>query len=215
MLVHAPCEPGQKINEDWPLDPKRDYPRSKVQTEELIRAQRGDIPVVILRIAGVYDDRCHSIPLAHQIQRIFERKLTSHVFPGDISHGQAFLHLEDPLADRIPLLLVLFASGGLALPRGFGMASQDSREGFRRQIPAAGRDPLARLRTLEALAFPRRIDDARGSAQVLHGGTGRSARSDGGGPYDRGLIEAHIDPGRREPGSLSPGRRRANVPRNR
>ena len=37
MLVHAPCEPGQKINEDWPLQPKWDYPQSKVTTEQLIR----------------------------------------------------------------------------------------------------------------------------------------------------------------------------------
>lgn len=95
MLVHAPCQPGQRINEDWPLEPKWAYPESKVKTEELIRAQRGDIPVVLLRIAGVYDDQCHSIPLAHQIQRIYERRLTSQVFPGDISHGQAFLHLDD------------------------------------------------------------------------------------------------------------------------
>ncbi|MEW6296322.1 MAG: NAD(P)-dependent oxidoreductase [Thermodesulfobacteriota bacterium] len=95
MLVHAPCEPGQRITEDWPLDPKWDYPRSKVKTEELIRAERGDMPIVLLRIAGVYDDVCHSIPLAHQIQRIYERKLTSRVFPGDPSHGQSFLHLDD------------------------------------------------------------------------------------------------------------------------
>ncbi len=95
MLVHAPCEPGQRINEDWPLDPKWDYPKSKVQTEELLRAQHGDIPLVLLRIAGVYDDECHSIPIAHQIQRIFERHLTSGVYPGDTSRGQAFLHLED------------------------------------------------------------------------------------------------------------------------
>jgi len=95
MLVHAPCEPGQWINEDWPLDPKWDYPKSKVKTEELIRAERRGIPAVILRISGVYDDRCHSIPLAHQIQRIYERRLTSRVFPGDTSHGQAFIHLND------------------------------------------------------------------------------------------------------------------------
>ena len=43
----------------------------------------------------MYDDRCHSIPLAHQIQRIHERQLTSHVFPGDTAHGQAFVHLDD------------------------------------------------------------------------------------------------------------------------
>lgn len=95
MLVHAPCEPGQRINEDWPLDPKWDYPKSKVETEQLICAQRGSIPAVLLRIAGVYDDRCHSIPLANQMQRIYERKLTSHVFPGNTSHGQAFVHLND------------------------------------------------------------------------------------------------------------------------
>lgn len=95
MLVHAPCEPGERINEDWPLDPKWDYPRSKVTTENLIRRERGDIPAVSLRIAGVYDDHCHSIPLANQIQRIFEHRLTGKVFPGDISHGQAFVHLDD------------------------------------------------------------------------------------------------------------------------
>ena len=68
MLVHAPTEPGRKITEDSPIDPTWDYPVSKDRTEELIRRERGDIPAVILRIAGVYDDRCHSIPLAHQIQ---------------------------------------------------------------------------------------------------------------------------------------------------
>lgn len=103
MLVHAPCELGQRINEDWPLEPKWEYPRSKVETEQIIRAECGDTPAVMLRIAGVYDDRCHSIPLAHQIQRIYERKLTSHVFPGHISHGQAFLHLDD-LVNAIFLL---------------------------------------------------------------------------------------------------------------
>jgi nucleoside-diphosphate-sugar epimerase len=95
MLVHAPCLPGQSINEAWPLEPKWDYPQSKVMTERVIHAERGRIPAVILRMAGVYDDRCHSIPLAHQLQRIAERKLISHVFPGDITHGQAFVHLDD------------------------------------------------------------------------------------------------------------------------
>ncbi len=95
MLVHAPCKPGQRINEDWPIEPAWAYPESKVKTEELILAERGAMPVVLLRIAGVYIDRCHSIPLAHQIQRIYERRLVSHVFPGHIAHGQAFLHLDD------------------------------------------------------------------------------------------------------------------------
>jgi nucleoside-diphosphate-sugar epimerase len=94
-LVHAPCEPGTRITEEWPLEPKWDYPKSKVKTEELLRAQHAEIPLVLLRIAGVYDERHNSIPLANQIQRIYERRLISHLFPGDPSHGQPFLHLED------------------------------------------------------------------------------------------------------------------------
>jgi nucleoside-diphosphate-sugar epimerase len=98
MLVHAPCEPGQHINEDWPLEPKWDYPLSKVETEELIRREQGDVPVVLLRIAGVYTDRCQSVPIANQIQRIYERRLTSKVFPGDTSRGQSMVHLDDVVA---------------------------------------------------------------------------------------------------------------------
>jgi len=50
---------------------------------------------LILRIAGVYTNRCDSIPLAHQIQRIYERRLTANVFPGDTFRGQSFVHLDD------------------------------------------------------------------------------------------------------------------------
>jgi len=95
-LVYAPSAPGQRINEESPLDPKWPYPKSKVETEQVIHAERGNIPTVILRIAGVYDDLCHSIPLAQQIQRIYEHDITAYLFPGDISSGrQAFVHNDD------------------------------------------------------------------------------------------------------------------------
>lgn len=97
MLVHAPVQPGERISEASPIEPRWDYPRSKAATEKVIEAERGAIPSVTLRIAGVYDDACHSIPLAHQIQRIYERRLTGRVYPGDVSRGQAFVHLDDTL----------------------------------------------------------------------------------------------------------------------
>lgn len=95
MLVHAPCEPDGYINEGWQLDPKWDYPASKLEAERLIRARHEWVPIVVLRIAGVYTDDCRSIPLANQIQRIYERRLTAKVFPGDTSRGQSFVHLDD------------------------------------------------------------------------------------------------------------------------
>ena len=95
MLVHAPGEKGKPIDEDWPLDPKLPYRRSKIHTEALIREQRGSIPVVMVRPAGVYDDMCHSAFLSRQIARIYERQITGHVYPGDLDAGQPFLHLDD------------------------------------------------------------------------------------------------------------------------
>jgi nucleoside-diphosphate-sugar epimerase/uncharacterized membrane protein len=95
MLVHAPGEPGVFITEDSPIEPTWAYPESKVRTEVLIRAERGAIPAVILRLAGVYDDVCHSPPLAHQIQRIYEEQLAGHLYSGETSHGQSFIHLDD------------------------------------------------------------------------------------------------------------------------
>lgn len=100
MLVHAPSKPGHPINEDSPIEPKWDYPLSKVHTEKVIHELRGNIPTVILRIAGVYDDKCNSIPISHQIQRIYEKQLESHLFSGNIHHGASFLHMDD-LVDAI------------------------------------------------------------------------------------------------------------------
>ncbi|MFU0505293.1 SPW repeat domain-containing protein [Pseudaminobacter sp. NGMCC 1.201702] len=104
MLVHAPGRKGVPIDEDWPLDPKLPYRASKVRTEELIREQRGSIPAVMLRPAGVYDDMCHSAFLSRQIARIYERQLVSHVYPGDLDAGQPFLHLDD-LTDALLLVV--------------------------------------------------------------------------------------------------------------
>lgn len=95
MLVHKPTEPGRPISEDDPLKAKWDYPESKINAENTIKQTRGDIPVVLLRIAGVYTDACDSIPISQQIRRIAEKEMTAYVYPGDISHGQAFLHMED------------------------------------------------------------------------------------------------------------------------
>jgi nucleoside-diphosphate-sugar epimerase len=95
MLVHAPVEPGQLINEDSPIGPTWAYPESKVRTEAVVRVERGSIATVVLRLAGVYDDFCHSPPLANQMQRIYERQLASHLYSGETSRGQSFVHLDD------------------------------------------------------------------------------------------------------------------------
>ncbi|MGD9689874.1 MAG: NAD-dependent epimerase/dehydratase family protein [Phycisphaerales bacterium] len=98
MLLHAPCRPDQRINEESPLQPKWAYPRSKVEAERVIREEAGGMPALALRIAGVYDDHGRSLPLAHQIRRIDAERLTSRVFPGNTSCGQTFVHLDDTVA---------------------------------------------------------------------------------------------------------------------
>jgi nucleoside-diphosphate-sugar epimerase len=108
ILVQAPSRHRERINEDSPLDipSKWAYPKSKIETENVVHAERGNIPVVILRIAGVYDDLCHSIPLALQIQRIYERDPIAYFSPGGPSKGgQPYVHNDD-VVDAILLAFV-------------------------------------------------------------------------------------------------------------
>jgi len=98
MLVHAPSAPGIPIAEDSPLEAKWAYPRSKLAAENALRAEHGDMPIVLLRIAGMYTDECGSPFLAHQIQRIYERRMTGSVYAGDAARGQSFIHIDDLVA---------------------------------------------------------------------------------------------------------------------
>jgi nucleoside-diphosphate-sugar epimerase len=95
LLVMKPSEEGEKITERSPVEGAWDYPESKIAAEEAIKTERGSVPALILRIAGVYDEDCHSIPIAHHIARIYEKKLESYLFPGNPDHGQPFVHLDD------------------------------------------------------------------------------------------------------------------------
>lgn len=100
MLVHPAVRLGELIDEDRPLASDLPYPASKIDAERLLHERRGSIPIVYMRPAGVYDDLCRNPFLAHQIARIYERTLQGHVYPGDLSTGQSFLHVDD-LADAV------------------------------------------------------------------------------------------------------------------
>ena len=96
MLVHKPKETlEERIDEESPIGPTWAYPESKVQTEELLRRLHGDIPVVFMRFAGVYDDIGHSVFLAEQIAGIYEHRVKAHLYPGMLCAAQSSLHLDD------------------------------------------------------------------------------------------------------------------------
>lgn len=95
MLVHQPGKPGIPITEETPLEPKWVYPQSKAKAEAVIREEAGDIPYVLLRLAGLNDDEGGVPTLTHQIQRIYERDFKSELFAGEASHGQSYIHIDD------------------------------------------------------------------------------------------------------------------------
>ena len=70
LLVMKPEEQGRRVSELSETRAEWAYPQSKLRTEQVLRDEHGVIPVVILRIAGVYDELCHSLPLSQQIARI-------------------------------------------------------------------------------------------------------------------------------------------------
>lgn len=96
LLVMKPAdEEGHPLTEESPTRAEWDYPSSKLRAEHVLKTEHGSIPVVVLRIAGVYDDQCHSLPISQQIRRIYEKDFESIVFPGDADHGQPFIHIDD------------------------------------------------------------------------------------------------------------------------
>lgn len=116
MLVHRPTDrPDEKIDEDSPVDPQWAYPESKVKTEQLLREKHGEIALVLLRIAGVYDNMGHSPFVAQQIARIYEHRLTAHLYPGMLCANQSFVHLDD-LTDAIARLIERRGDLPLELP---------------------------------------------------------------------------------------------------
>src|SRR5918999_2636000 len=95
MLVHEPGAPGERIDENRRIAPKWAYPRSKAAAEEVIRREHGDIPYVLLHLAGVYDERRCVPTLAQQIARIYERDFKSYLYSGDPRAGQSLVHKQD------------------------------------------------------------------------------------------------------------------------
>lgn len=98
MLVHAPVEPGERIDESTPLAPAWVYPRSKADAEAVVREMHGNTPLVILRLAGLYSETAVVPTLANQIARIYERDLKSYLYAGDTEAGQSAIHTEDMVA---------------------------------------------------------------------------------------------------------------------
>lgn len=95
MLVHRPCAVGEHISEDDPREGKWAYPKSKIETEDLITSGHPQFNSVLLRIAGVYDDWGGQPTLVQQIKRIWEKDMESHLFPGDTEAGQSAVHIDD------------------------------------------------------------------------------------------------------------------------
>ncbi len=97
MLVHEPGKPGQAIDESQPIDPRWAYPQSKADAEAAIAEEHGDIPYVLLRLAGLYDEETSVPTFANQMARIYERDFQSHLYSGSTAVGQAMVHRDDML----------------------------------------------------------------------------------------------------------------------
>lgn len=95
LLVMKSAEKGEEIDETSPVRAEWEYPKSKLVTERVVEQERGGMKAAILRVSGVYDDECNSLPIAQQMRRIYEQQLESYVFPGDPEKGQPFVHVDD------------------------------------------------------------------------------------------------------------------------
>lgn len=75
---------------NWPSNLSEMQP-----AEKMVKTTLPSVPKVLLRIASVYDEWCHCNSVAQQIRQIYENSISSHLYPGDKSRGQPFVHLDD------------------------------------------------------------------------------------------------------------------------
>lgn len=95
MLIHQATAPGARIDETAPIRPRWAYPESKASAERVIAEEHGDIPYVLLHLAGLYDEQVAVPTLAQQIARIYERDFKSYLYAGDQDAGQSMIHKDD------------------------------------------------------------------------------------------------------------------------
>lgn len=95
MLVHAAVRPGEYFDEERRLDPQWIYPRSKIEAEQVILTEHGVVPYVLFHLAGLYSDKVVVPTLGHQIARIWEWSVESHLYPGNRDTGQSMVHHAD------------------------------------------------------------------------------------------------------------------------
>jgi nucleoside-diphosphate-sugar epimerase len=95
MLVHRPGAPGEPIDEQAPIEPKWAYPKSKARAESVIKKEHGEIPYVLLHLAGLYSEAKAVPTLSAQIRRIYERNPKAHLYSGPVETGQSFIHRDD------------------------------------------------------------------------------------------------------------------------
>ena len=103
-ILLKPSETGEPVTEITKAEPSWEYPESKLETEIVIQQLHGSIPAVVLRVAGVYDENGHTVPIAQQVDRIARKEMQSYLFPGDPESGQAYVHVDD-LVDCIQLVI--------------------------------------------------------------------------------------------------------------
>ncbi|HSX63574.1 MAG TPA: NAD(P)-dependent oxidoreductase, partial [Pseudoxanthomonas sp.] len=95
MLIHRAGSPGECIDESAPIQPRWAYPQSKAAAEQVIAEEHGNIPYVLLHLAGLYDDETAVPTLAQQIARIYERDFMGYLYSGDPRAGQSMIHRDD------------------------------------------------------------------------------------------------------------------------
>ncbi|MDF1726488.1 MAG: NAD-dependent epimerase/dehydratase family protein [Sulfitobacter sp.] len=152
MLVHRAGSPGERIDEDTPLDPGWAYPKSKAQAEEVIAETHGDIPVTVLRLAGLYDEETAVPTLSHQIARIYARGMKSHLHSGDLDAGQSFIHRDDMMR----LFEAVIDRRDSLPPTGAILAGEEEAVSYQRLQDAIGRE-IHGEKTWETLSLPQPV----------------------------------------------------------
>ncbi|MCP4748074.1 MAG: NAD(P)-dependent oxidoreductase [Desulfobacteraceae bacterium] len=89
-----PCSKAEVLTEQSPAFGSIAYPKSKAMGEKLLMEHSDRVPVVVLRIGGVFTDWCELPPL-YSVMKLWSKPVIGRMIPGEGNSGFPYIHRQD------------------------------------------------------------------------------------------------------------------------
>ena len=94
VVAMPPLPDGNLLTEKSPACGTTAYPLSKAMGEKLLKENSNRVPIIVLRIGGVFTDWCELPPL-YSVMKLWSKPFIGRIMPGRGNSGFPYIHRKD------------------------------------------------------------------------------------------------------------------------